>query len=109
MTRRPQKTSGAFPTVPQADLLQVTSIPGSAEYLLSDDLDERGARIEVKRVQSGSNVIREQLLSGFTVCGTKPGVGDTQATYIARPETYQTPLGQPFVVKCGDQADKDSD
>ena len=57
-------------------------------------------------MQSGCT-IREELPSGFIACRMKQASAqDMQAIYIARADTYQTPLGQPFVVNCGDQADK---
>lgn len=101
-----EKKSNGFPNLLQADVLRLINLGKNTEFLLSDDLDQRGERLEVKRVQSGCT-IREELPSGFIACRMKQASAqDMQAIYIARADIYQTPLGQPFVVNCGDQADK---
>jgi hypothetical protein len=101
-----EKKSSGFPNLPQADVLRLISLGNNVEFLLADDLDQRDERLEVKRAPSGCT-IREQLPSGFIACRMKQASAqDMPAIYIARPDTYQTPLGQPFVVNCGDQADK---
>jgi hypothetical protein len=101
-----EKKSGRFSNLPQADVLRLISLGDNPEFLLADDLDQPTAKFEVKRAPSGCT-IREQLPSGFIACRMKQASAqDMQAIYIARADTYQTPLGQPFVVNCSDQTDK---
>jgi len=58
---------------------------------------------------SGAPVFRQDLPNGFTACDLKQKEAseplNRRAAYIARPETYLTPLGRPFVVNCGDEMD----
>ena len=112
------KKPGEFAPLPQADLLQLISIHGNSATSSRDDTEWRGESVELSLAQSvcgkavaasaDVTVIREELPNGFTACreqheGVANRIEEQRATYIARPETYKTPLGKPFVVNCDNQ------
>ena len=91
---------------PKPDLLTLyKTILGSRVATVDDEAwPGEALQLEVSEGTCDHAAIREELANGLRACRIKPAsehrLEDWGASYVARSESYATPLGKPFVVNC---------